>query len=191
MFEKLTGKSIYDALENDLVRPIAMQDFDRSLQKKIPTEVSVHPEYAISLSTRDMARLGVLMSRNGNWNGNQVIPAEWCNWITAPLTRFDDINPSGMRVRGRMDRWGYGMLWWVWDAPVFPGHIYNGPLQGAYSAMGAGGQFITVLPQADMVIAHKVDIDKDPRASVDPIDYAAILAMVIDSNLRGSASGKK
>jgi hypothetical protein len=69
----------------------------------------------------------------------------------------------------------------VWEASAFPGTIYNGPLQGAYSAMGAGGQFITVLPQADMVIAHKVNIDKDESASVDAMDYDAILAMVIDS----------
>ena len=34
VFEKLTGRDIYDALETDLARPIGMQDFDRSLQKK-------------------------------------------------------------------------------------------------------------------------------------------------------------
>lgn len=185
-FEKLTGKTIYDALENDLARPTGMQDFDRALQKKIPTKVSVHPEYAMSLSTRDMARLGVLMARNGNWNGKQLIPANWYRYIVTPITPFDDINPTGFRVRGRMDRWGYGLLWWVWEAPAFPGSIYNGPLQGAYSAMGAGGQFITVLPQADMVIAHKVDIVKNPEASVDPVDYDAILSMMIDSKCPGS-----
>jgi hypothetical protein len=55
------------------------------------------------------------------------------------------------------------------------------PAAGGDSAMGAGGQFITVLPQADMVIAHKVDIDKDSSASVSAMDYDSILAMVIDS----------
>ena len=180
-FEKLMGKNIYDALENDLAGPIGMQDFDRTLQRKTLTKVSVHPEYPMFLSTRDMARLGVLMARHGNWNGKQLIPTNWCSYIISPITPFDEINPTGLRVRGRMDRWGYGLLWWVWETPAFPGRISNGPLQGAYSAMGAGGQFITVLPQADMVIAHKVDIDKNPKASVDPIDYDAILAMVIGS----------
>jgi CubicO group peptidase (beta-lactamase class C family) len=184
-FEKLAGKNIYDALESDLARPIGMQDFDRARQKKIPTKDSVHPEYAMYLSTRDMARLGVLMSRSGRWNDKQAVPADWCRYITTLVTSFQDINPTSLRVPGRPDRWGYGVLWWVWDAPVFPGGIYDGPLQGAYSAMGSGGQFITVLPQDDMVIAHKVDIDKDSRKSVSAMDYDAILGMVIDSKCAG------
>jgi hypothetical protein len=32
-----------------------------------------------------------------------------------------------------------------------------------------------------MVIVHKVDIDKDPKAQIAAMDYDAILAMVIDS----------
>jgi CubicO group peptidase (beta-lactamase class C family) len=184
-FEKLTGKNIYDALESDLARPIGMQDFDRARQKKIPTKDSVHPEYAMYLSTRDMARLGVLMSRAGRWNDKQAVPADWCRYITTLITPFQDINPTGLRVPGRPDRWGYGALWWVWDAPVFPGGVYDGPLQGAYSAMGSGGQFITVLPQNDTVIVHKVDIDKDSRRSVSAMDYDAILAMVIGSKCAG------
>ena len=75
---------------------------------------------------------------------------------------------------------------WVWDAPVFPGRIYDGPLQGAYTAMGTGGQYITVLPKEDIVIAHKVDIDKDARANISPEGYDAVLAMVIDSKCAGS-----
>ena len=63
-FEKLTGKNIYDAVESDIARPIAMQDYDRSRQRKIPT-ISIHPEYHFDLSTRDMARLGLLMQRGG------------------------------------------------------------------------------------------------------------------------------
>lgn len=34
VFEKLTGRDIYDALETDLAQPIGMQDFNRSLPKK-------------------------------------------------------------------------------------------------------------------------------------------------------------
>ncbi len=189
-FEKLTGKDIFDALDSDLARPLGMQDFHRAQQKKNYDPLSVHPEYAMYLSTRDLARLGLLMSRMGNWNGKQLVPADWVRYTTTLVTPFDELNPTGLHVRGRFDRWGYGVLWWVWDAPVFPGNIYNGPLQGAYSAMGTGGQFLTVLPQADMVIAHKVDIDKDPTASVDAMGYDAILAMVIDSRCPGGECKK-
>jgi CubicO group peptidase (beta-lactamase class C family) len=184
-FEKLTGKNIYDAVESDIARPIAMQDYDRSRQKKIPT-ISVHSEYHFDLSTRDMARLGLLMQRGGNWNGKQIIPGDWVRYTTTLVTPFNDINPTSLHISGRPERWGYGAMWWVWDAPVFPGRIYDGPLQGAYTAMGTGGQYITVLPKEDIVIAHKVNIDKDARANISPEGYDAILAMVIDSKCAGS-----
>lgn len=184
-FEKLTGKNVYDALQTDLAAPIGMQDYDPKKQRKIPVSVSVHPEYAMYLSTRDQARLGQLMLRWGMWNGKQLIPGDWIRYTTSIVTPFDEINPTSLHVRGRPERWGYGVLWWVWDAPVFPGSIYNGPLQGAYSAMGAGGQYITVIPFEDMVIVHKVDIDKDYRAHISPLGYDAMLTMVLDSKCQG------
>jgi len=181
-FEKLTGKDIYNALESDLAKPIGMQDFERSRQKKISAmPASVHPEYPMYLSTRDMARLGLLMLRDCNWNGKQLEPRDWCRYITRLITPFHEMNPPGWRALGRPDRWGYGAFWWVWDAPVWPGNQYLTPFQGAYSALGAGGQYITVLPGRYMVIAHKVDIDQDPNAQVTNTEYDAILQMVIAS----------
>lgn len=57
-FEKLTGRDIYDALKTDLAVPLGMQDYDIAKQKKEFTPDSVFGEYAMNLSTRDMARLG-------------------------------------------------------------------------------------------------------------------------------------
>ena len=185
-FERLTKKDIYDALEADLARPIGMQDFDRARQKKISVmPASVHPEYAMYLSTRDMARVGLLMLRGGEWNGKQVVHREWCRYITSLVTPFNEINPPGLRLLGQPERWGYGAMWWVWEAPVWPGGVYGSPFQGAYCAKGAGGQLIIVLPSADMVIAHKVDIDQDPAREVTPNEYNAILQMVIASTCSG------
>jgi hypothetical protein len=56
-----------------------------------------------------------------------------------------------------------------------------GMLQGAYSAMGAGGTFITVFPGWDTVVVHQVDIDKNPKAQVMPSSYMAMLAMLMNS----------
>ncbi len=186
-FEKLTKKNIYDALESELAEPIGMQEFDRSRQKKISAmPASVHPQYAMYLSTRDMARLGLLMLRDCSWKGKQLEPRDWCRYITRVITPFHEMNPPGLRALGRPDRWGYGALWWVWDAPVWPGNEYGSPFQGAYSAMGAGGQYITVLPGLYMVIAHKVDVDQDPKAEVTNVEYEAILQMIIASACSGT-----
>lgn len=81
----------------------------------------------------------------------------------------------------QIGRWGYGLLWWGWDAPAWPGTV-TGPYQGAYSAMGANGQYITVLPAMGLVIAHKVDVDPNPTRRITPSEFHTIVQMVIDSN---------
>lgn len=183
-FEKLTGRDIYEALETDLARPLGFQDFARARQQKQDmAPASRFPEYAMYLSARDMARIGLLMLRRGNWNGTQLVPAAWVDEITTLVTPQEDVRPV---VAGPAfaNRWGYGMLWWVWDAPNVRGAV-TGPYQGAYSAMGAYGQYITVLPVLDLVVAHQVAFDEaDERqgkaiAEVYPWEYDALLAMIV------------
>ena len=171
IFEQETGRNIYDALESDLARPIGMQDFDREAQKKSgDLTKSVHPAYHIWLSTRDMARLGYLMLRQGGWAGKQLVPRDWVIKITSPVTHLQDINPPFMR-EGRV---GYGYLWWIFD-----GAWGQGPYEGAYSGMGAGGQYITVLPKLDLVVAHKTNLAKTQNKSVSGRQYFELLDKLI------------
>ncbi len=184
-FEKLTGKDLFASLEEDLAKPIGMQDFDRSRQRKNnEMPVSVHPEYAMYLSTRDMARLGLLMLAGGDWHGTQVMTKAWSGRITTLVTQSSDIHPLQLSARSQAGLWGYGMLWWVWDAPVWPG-VVTGPYQGAYSAIGANGQYITVLPAMNLVLAHKVDFDEDGSRHISPGEFHTILQMVIESGCSG------
>jgi CubicO group peptidase (beta-lactamase class C family) len=188
VFEKLTKRDIYDALESDLAKAIGMQDFDRSRQRKSGNaERSQHMAYHMWLSTRDMARIGLLMLREGNWAGQQVISREWARRITSLVTPLNEMNPPGHRSLGIGRRWGYGSLWWVWDAPNSPG-----PFRGAYTGMGAGGQFITVLPELDMVVAHKTDTQQvslhgpgERRRAVSGAEYDSILRMLIAARCPG------
>ena len=124
-----------------------MQDFRRDLQKKEGDSTrSIYPAYPIFLTTRDMARIGLADAQPGRWNGKQVVPRDWVAKSTGVVTPVAQLNPSRIR-RGRA---GYGYLWWVWDGPW-----NTGPYAGAYSGIGAVGQFITVIPKLDMVVAHK------------------------------------
>ncbi len=183
-FEILTGKDIYDALEADLARPIGMQDFDRAKQRKSgDLKRSKYPAYHMYLSTRDMARIGLLMLRDGRWAGQSVASKEWIGRIRSLFTPLNEMNPPGNRALGTGNRWGYGTMWWVWDAPNSPG-----PFQGAYTGMGAGGQNITILPELDMVIAHKTDTgqvsphgDGKRTRSVTLRDYDAALRILISA----------
>jgi CubicO group peptidase (beta-lactamase class C family) len=147
IFEKLTGRSIYDELQAQLAIPLQFEDWDRSAQHKDgDLTISKYPAYPIWVSTRDMARIGYLMLREGDWNGRQVISKEWARQIASVVTPVHEMNPA----RRRDGYFGYGYMWWVWDGPRAVG-----PFKGAYSAVGAVGQWITVLPAVDLVVAHK------------------------------------
>jgi len=65
----------------------------------------------------------------------------------------------------------------------------TGPYDGAFTAMGANGQYITVLPADDMVIVHKVDIDRDETPEVTPEEYSVVLDMLIAAEC-GDRCGK-
>jgi hypothetical protein len=78
-------------------------------------------------------------------------------------------------------------MWWVWDAPNSPG-----PFMGAFPGMGAGGQFITILPQLDMVMAHKTDVEQislhgpeKRQRAVSGTEYDAVLRMLITAKCPG------
>ena len=170
IFEQETRLSIYDALEQDLARPVGMQDFDRSRHRRTGDAArSIHLAYHMHLSTRDMARVGYVMLREGEWDGRSIVPRSWVRRIVAPVTRLHDMNPP----THRLGPFGYGYLWWVWDAGWS-----RDAYAGAYTAIGAFGQFITVLPRRDMVIAHKI---VPGAGTVSRAQYLELIERLVDA----------
>lgn len=146
IYTRLTGRQIHDALAEDIARPTGMEDFDRSRQRMSgDTTRSRHLAYHMWLSTRDMARVGYLMLREGNWNGAQLIPRDWVRESTTQVVPSSRMNPAGARQGGM----GYAYLWWTLEAPP------ESPLHGAYASRGAFGQYIMIIPKLDLVVAHK------------------------------------
>lgn len=148
IFEQETGMKIFDALDSILAKPLQMQDWKRNEQKMLgDTNRSRHLAYHMWLSTRDMARIGYLMLRNGKWKDKQILSESWVKRITSVVTSNAEYN----RFRPqRPSKFGYGYMWWIWDTPH-----NGGAYEGAYTAAGAYGQYITVLPKLDLLIAHK------------------------------------
>ena len=84
----------------------------------------------ISMTVRDAARFGQLYLQNGQWNGEQLISAQWVAESTAAQNN------------GAGDGTGsYGYQWWIRS---FQGY-------DTYYAFGAHGQFIFVVPELDLV----------------------------------------
>ncbi|KAB7730370.1 serine hydrolase [Rudanella paleaurantiibacter] len=87
------------------------------------------------INTRDEARFGYLMLRQGRWNDRQIVSADWVKQAT---TR-GPVGPD------------YGYLWWLnteqkaWpDAPA-----------SSFAALGAGQNTIWVDPEHDLVVVWR------------------------------------
>ena len=159
ILEQQTGKTIYELIDSILAKPLQMQDWNISEQRKTgDTAKSKFLAYHVWFSTRDMARIGYLMLRNGKWKDQQVIPADWVKTTTSVFTTYK----QAVEEKAAYFHFGYGYLWWVWDTP------YNkGAYEGAYSATGAFGQFITILPKLDLVVAFKTKYEYERQTPTD------------------------
>ncbi len=153
IFEQLTGRKIADAFNESIAKPTGMEDFlisdfyylyARPDAKEY--EKSVYPAYHFRMTARDMARFGYLFLHGGNWNGRQIIPA---HWVKESLTSYSLTEEGG----------GYGYLWWI-----------NGLHLPAvsFSAQGALGKYLVVIPEYDLVISYLNDAEFPDYASQMP-----------------------
>lgn len=149
IFEKQTGKKIFETIEEEIAKPIGMQDYSAADGQYVSGEESIHQAYPFRVTARDLARFGLLMLNNGNWNGKQIIDK---NWVEESTRYHSDATLYSSD--------GYGYLWWVSrDYNKFP-HLPNVKLpEGTYSARGAGGHYVLIIPKYDMVIVHRVNTD--------------------------------
>jgi CubicO group peptidase (beta-lactamase class C family) len=87
---------------------------------------------------RDYARLGRLLAYDGNWDGKQIIPAQWL--IEATTVRSGDTYLAPGNATPTL---GYGYLLWL-----LPG------ARRQFALVGANGQRICVDPSAKLVMVQ-------------------------------------
>ncbi|WP_400078739.1 serine hydrolase domain-containing protein [Winogradskyella sp. R77965] len=161
IFEQETNQDIYEDIEQQLVNPLQMQDWDKSLQLKNGNlDVSKFPAYHMWFSTRDMARIGLLMLRNGKWKREQIIPEDWIEAMTTQRTTYKEAQQNAPILKEDGLDLGYGYMWWLIE------NTSDYKLKNAYSAQGALGQNITVYPEIDVVLAFKTKSDYRRRNSI-------------------------
>jgi len=145
IFRQLTGADIHADFKARIADPIGMQDYVPERDGSyMPLEASDHPAYPFRMTARDLARFGELFLRRGAWGGVKLVPEAWVEDSVAPI--------SAAGTAG-----AYGYMWWVArDGLLFPGARVPA---GSYSANGAGGHYVVVLPKLDAVVVHRVDTD--------------------------------
>ena len=137
--DRATGTNLKAYAEEHLFLPLGVEVGDWG------TDAEGHNNGCgdLHFTARDMARFGLLYLNEGEYEGNQVIPADW---VRESLQGYsEDINLTG----GFPANWGlsfsdigYGYQWW--SAKVGDHHF-------DYAA-GHGGQLIILLDELDMII---------------------------------------
>ncbi len=150
IIEKAAGEEIGPLFERRIAAPTRMQDF-RAEDVEYTTSdhpgeqrfgnVSAHRAYVFNISTRDLARYGLLYLNCGKWNRKVVIPKSWVlTSIVGPDTR--EGRPADRQVTGFGD---YGYLWQI-DRPGSRRYAGLKTREPFYIASGARGHLLTVFP---------------------------------------------
>ena len=139
IYRKQTGEDIFEAIGRRIATPIGMQDFRPGDGQYYFEDSSAHPGYIFRISARDLARFGHLYLNKGRWNGAQVIPA---SWVEASVRSYSKV--AGNQY-SRGTKTGYGYMWWIAD--------------GIFTASGAYGQRLTVIPRIETIIVNLVNTD--------------------------------
>ena len=88
----------------------------------------VYGGFGLHLRPRDLARIGVLMEQQGQWQDEQRVSA---GWVTQSTT-----------ARANLNEGPYGYYWW--SRPDFR----------AFAGFGHGGNVLYVMPDLDIVVVH-------------------------------------
>lgn len=102
--------------------------------------------WGLTLSARNMAKLGQLYLNGGIWNGKQIISKAWIEESTKEHSRWDK-----MKLQ-------YGYLWWL-DVGE----------KNSFAAMGDGGNVIYVQPDKKIVISIMGFFKPNAKDSIDLI----------------------
>lgn len=156
--QKVTGQKVRDYLFPRLFRPLGINNVRWG---ESPAGVNLGG-WGLSLKTEDLAKMGQMILQGGQWNGTQVLPAEWVKEMSAaqvpcvPAGKNSDELPSMMKDIKKSD-WIQGYGYQMWRSR-----------HNAFRADGAQGQFIIIIPDKNAVIVTTAKID-DMQAEIDLI----------------------
>ena len=134
ILEKATGKKADLLLNERILDPIGVKS------SSVWTDNAGNPlaYCCIDMSARDYSRFGLLFSRSGNWNGNQLVSKDF---VDETFTEYWDDTPQWWTKAKR----GYTLHWWV-SKNDEEGSIFN--------ASGKFGQYIFVDRENDIIFTR-------------------------------------
>jgi hypothetical protein len=146
IYQQASRMDVFSGFDGTLAKPLEMEHWILKEHGRWSDDrLSIHRGYEFWLSALDLARFGWLMANNGNWRGNQIVPAAW----VAESTRSQTILAK--------QPGGYGYMWWTeTDGRMLPKTRLP---SGSFSAQGMGGHMILVVPSFQLVVVIRARTD--------------------------------
>jgi CubicO group peptidase (beta-lactamase class C family) len=164
ILQNAVGITTIDFADKYLFQPLGITDYTW----KTSSQGFANTAWGLHLTPRDMAKFGFLYLHNGEWDGQQIVPAEWVKASTQPHV---DPQAASLPVPHPDDQ-AYGYMWWA----------YAG--DGYYAARGLEGQRIWVLPDHNLVVVLTARAGTSNTLSLKPIlDDYVIPSVVSDTAL--------
>lgn len=127
-----TGMSAHEFADKHLFGPLGITDV---IWPTNPQGINIGWG-ELRMRPQDLAKVGYLYLRGGEWDGEQIIPSSWVEESTRK------------HISGTLED-GYGYQWWIDDSGIF-------------MAVGYAGQFIFVVPEKELVVVITSDLgDRD------------------------------
>lgn len=132
ILQKVTKRKLSVFAEDMLFKPLGISEYIWHEDSK---GINIGG-FGLSLLTKDMLKIGILMLQKGIWQGKQVVSSEWVEQATSAKSHtYDHIG-------------SYGYHWWVLlneEPKKNDPHIFF--------AMGYGGQYLIISPEENLVVA--------------------------------------
>lgn len=173
IFEKCAGQGVHEAFAERIAKPLGMRDFTGRIVslpslaalpawadgfRQLEPAVSRYRAYHFRLSTHDLALFGQLYLQRGQWQGSQLVPAEWVDASTRPVS-----------VTNAEYGLAYGMLW----SSLVPEPGQDRP---SFYHTGVGVHMLGVYPDLGLVMVHRVNTEQPHTFNGGDL-YAVIRAM--------------
>lgn len=155
LLERVSGRRIADLMREKLWAPLGTTG---EIAITVDREGTSRASAGISLTPRDLARVGEMMRNGGTANGRRVVSASWVN---------DTLTNGSDEAWQRSD-----------FAPLFPKGRYRNKWyqtgEGSFCGIGIHGQWLFVDPQAELVV---VRMSCQPDPVMEALDYDNIAFM--------------
>ena len=141
VIEAVVPGTAKDFIKNEFLDKMGITNYDW------PTAPSGLPQsgWRVSITSRDMIKIGLLALNKGKWKGEQLIPEAYISKATSKVV---DTGDNAIYFGGAINvsNEGYGYLCWNADLK------YDNKSYFTSNAQGGGGQFIILIEDLDLVI---------------------------------------